>query len=81
MRTHETRIGEGDANVTCHYHFDSDGCLDDLEVMFQGVNITDALTDQQLADIESECLDSALSDYEERKHDTAIDNHIERMTT
>ena len=81
MRTHETTIGEGDAPVTCHYHFDLEGDLDEVQVMLYGVNIVQALTLQQLAELEDKCRAAAKADYEERKHDTAIDNHIERMTT
>lgn len=79
MRTHETTIGEGAASVTCRYHFDSDGDLDELEVMFFGVDIRDALTDQQLGEIEDECRAAAEADYEESKWDTKIDNLIELM--
>ncbi len=80
MRTHETTIGEGDANVTCNYHFDADGDLDDLEVIFHSVDIKDALTDQQLGKLEDECRAAAKADYEEHKDDARIDAHIERMT-
>ena len=80
MRTYETTIGEGAASVTCNYEFDSDGDLDALTVMIGGVNILDALTCQQLADIEGECRSDAKADYENTRYDTAIDNHIERMT-
>ena len=78
MDTHETTIGDGGAQVTCRYHFDSDGDLDELQVMFCGVDIKDALTDQQLGELEDECLKSAMEDYEVRKYDTAIDTYIER---
>lgn len=77
MRTHETTIGEVDASVTCHYHFDSDGDLDDLQVMFLGVDIAGVLTDQQRGELEDECRAAAKADYEERKWDTKIDNLIE----
>ena len=79
MRTHETTIGEGSASVICHYQFDDDGDLDALQVMFNGVDIVDALTLQQLADLEDECRAAAEADYEERKFDTKIDNLIELM--
>lgn len=81
MQTHETTIGEGDAPVTCHYEFDSDGDLDDLEVMLEGVDIVSALTLQQLAELEDKCRAAAKADYEDTRYDTAIDNYIERMTT
>ena len=79
MDTHETTIGEGDASVICHYQFDDDGDLDALQVMFSGADIVDALTYQQLAELEDKCRKAAKADYEERKWDTKIDNLIELM--
>lgn len=79
MRTHETTTGEGDAPVTCRYHFDLEGDLDELQVMLYGVNIVSALTLQQLAELEDKCRAAAKADYEERKWDTKIDNLIELM--
>lgn len=81
MRTHETTTGEGDAPVTCRYHFDIDGDLEELEVMLNGVDIVDALTIQQLDEIEAECRAAAEADYEESKDDARIENYIERMST
>ena len=80
MSTHETNIGEGDALVTCHYEFDSDGDLDSLQVMFNGVDIVDALTDQQLGLLEDICRSAAKGDYESSKDDARIDAYIERTT-
>ena len=79
MQTHETTIGEGSAYVTCGYQFDSDGDLDTLNVMLGGVDIFQALTYQQIAEIEDKCRAAAKADYEERKLDTKIDNLIELM--
>ena len=79
MRTHETTIGEGNAPVTCHYDFDSDGDLDALQVMFNGVDIVDALNDQQMGLLEDICRAAAKADYEEQKWDTKIDSLIELM--
>ena len=79
MRTHETTIGEGGANVTCNYHFDSDGDLDDLEVMFHSVDIKDALTDQQLGELEDECRAAAEADYEESKGEALISRYLSRL--
>ena len=81
MRTHETTIGEGDAPVICHYNFDIDGDLEELEVMLNGVDIADALTIQQLDKIEAECRAAAEADYEESKDDARIENYIVRMAT
>ena len=80
MSTHETNIGEGDAPVTCRYEFDSDGDLDSLQVMFNGVDIVDALTLQQWAELEDECRAAAKADYESSKDDARIDAYIERTT-
>ena len=80
MRTHATTIGEGSAIVICHYHFDSDGDLDTLRVMFEGVDIRDALSEPQLDEIERECRSAAKTEYEESRYDTAISNYIEEMT-
>jgi len=80
MRTHETNIGEGDAPVTCHYEFDSDGDLDALQVMFNGVDIVDALSDQQMGRLEDICRAAAKADYENTRYDAEIDNYIERTT-
>ena len=80
MRTHETTIGEGSASVTCGYEFDDDGDLDDLEVMLDGVNIVQALTLQQLAELEDKCRASAKADFESSKDDARIDAYIERTT-
>ena len=79
MSTHETTIGEGDAPVTCHYEFDSEGDLDSLQVMFNGVDIASVLADQQLGELEDECRAAAKADYEEGKWDTKIDGLIELM--
>ena len=81
MRTHETTTGEGDAPITCHYDFDIDGDLEKLKVMFNEVDIVDALTIQQLDKIEAECRAAAEADYEESKDDARIENYIERMST
>ena len=80
MNTHETTIGEGDASVICHYSFDSDGDLDELKVMFFGVDIASVLTDQQLGELEDECRAAAKADYESSKDDARIDAYIERTT-
>ena len=79
MDTHETTIGEGNASVICHYSFDSDGDLDELKVMFFGVDIASVLADQQLGELEDECRAAAKADYEEGKWDTKIDSLIELM--
>ena len=79
MRTHETTICEGSAYVTCGYQFDSDGDLDGLEVMLDGVDIVQALTLQQIAELEDKCRAAAKADYEESKWDAKIDNLIELM--
>ena len=79
MRTHSTTIGDGAAIVECQYHFDSDGDLDELTVMFHGVDIKDALTESQIADIEAKCHAAAEADYKESKDDSRIDAYIERM--
>jgi hypothetical protein len=76
MSTHETNTGEGGASVTCHYSFDSDGDLDGLIVMMQGIDIRDALSDQQLAELEDKCRAAAKADYEETKDDSRIDAYI-----
>lgn len=81
MRTHETTIGEGDALVTCHYHFDLEGDLDEVQVMLYGVNIVSALTLQQIAELEDKCRAAAKADYEESKWDAKIDNYIELMNS
>ena len=76
MKTHSTTIGDGAAIVDCQYHFDSDGDLDELKVMFHGVDIRDALTDSQLEEIEAECLAAAESDYQDSKDDARIERYI-----
>ena len=80
MRTHETTIGENSASVICNYQFDDEGDLDVMQVMLDGVDIVDALTLQQWAELEDKCRAAAKDDYENTRYDTAIDNHIERMT-
>lgn len=80
MRVHATTTGEGNAPVKCIYHFDSDGDLDALEVLLQGVDIKNALSDQQIADLEESCRAHAKSDYESSKDDARIDAYIERTT-
>jgi hypothetical protein len=79
MRTHETTTGEGSASVICHYEFDSDGDLDALQVLFNGVDIVDALSDQQMGRLEDVCRAAAQADYEDTRYDTRIDAFIERM--
>ena len=81
MRTHETTIGGGNAPVTCRYHFDIDGDLEEIEVISHNPNIAKALTQQQLDKIEAECRAAAEADYEESKDDARIENYIERMST
>ena len=80
MRTHETTIGENSASVICNYQFDDEGDLDVMQVMLDGVDIVDALTLQQWAELEDKCRAASKADYENTRYDTAIDNHIERMT-
>ena len=81
MRTHEMTTGEGDASIICHYDFDIDGDLEELKVMFNGVDIVDALTLQQVNKIEAECRVAAEADYEESKDDARIENYIEWVST
>ena len=81
MRTHDTKIGYGNAAVTCRYHFDDDGDLEDLQVIYGGIDIVDALSEPQLDEIERECRSAAKTEYEESRYDTAISNYIERMST
>ena len=80
MDTHETTIGVGNASVICHYSFDSDGYIDELKVMFFGIDIASVLADQQLGELEDECRAAATAEYENTRYDTAIDNYIERTT-
>lgn len=77
--SHWTKIGEGDADVECLYHFDSDGDLDMLLVMMDGKDITKSVTLQTLGELEDECRDAAKAKYEESKDDARIDAYIERM--
>ena len=79
MRTHETTIGEGDASVICHYEFDDEGDLDTLSVMFNGVDIVDALSDQQMGELEDECRKAAKADYEESKGEALISRYLSRL--
>ena len=80
MRTHDTKIGYCAAPVTCRYHFDDDGELEELQVMYRGIDIVEALSDLQLDEIERECRVAAKTEYEESRYDTAISNYIEEMT-
>ena len=80
MDTHETTTGERNASVICHYSFDSDGDLDDLKVMFFGIDIASVLTDQQLGELEDECRAASKADFESSKDDARIDAYIERTT-
>ena len=80
MRTHETTTGEGDAPITCRYHFDDDGDLEELQVIYGGIDIVDALSEPQLDEIERECRSAEKTEYEESRYDTAISNYIEEMT-
>ena len=80
MRTHETTTGEGDAPITCRYDFDDDGDLEELQVIYGGIDIVDALSEPQLDEIERECRSAAKTEYEESRYDTAISNYIEEMT-
>ena len=80
MQIHATTIGEGAAPVVCRYSFDSDGDLDALLVMMQDVDISAALTDQQLGELEDECRKAAEAEYEDGKDDARIDAYIERTT-
>ena len=79
MSTHATTIGEGSAIVICHYHFDSDGDLDTLRVMFEGVDIRDALSDQQLAELEDECRAALASDAKDAEYDRGQAAYEDRM--
>ena len=81
MRTHETTTGEGDAPITCRYDFDIDGDLEELQVIYGGIDIVDALSEPQLDEIERECRSAEKTEYEESRYDTAISNYIERMST
>ena len=80
MRTHDTKIGYGAAAVTCRYHFDDDGELEELQVMSRGIDIVDALSPPQLEDLERECRAAAKTEHAESRYDTAISNYIEETT-
>lgn len=80
MRTHETTIGENSASVICNYQFDDEGDLDVMQVMLGGVDIVDALTLQQWAELEDKCRAAAQADYEDTRYDARIDAYIERTT-
>lgn len=77
--SHWTTIGEGDDSVECRYHFDSDGDLDTLRVMFEGVDIKDALSDQQLGELEDECRAALASDAKDAEYDRGQVAYEERM--
>lgn len=80
MRTHETTIGYCAAPVTCRYHFDDDGELEELQVMYRSIDIVEALSDLQLDEIERECRAAAKTEHAESRYDTAISNYIEETT-
>ena len=79
MQIHSTTIGEGAAPVVCRYHFDSDGDLDHLYVLFQGVDIKEALTDQQLGELEDKCRAALESDAKDAEYDRGQAAYEERM--
>lgn len=60
-----TTTGEGRAIVDCSYSVDSDGDIEDLKVNYHGLNIIKALTEEQVNDIEAECLATYLEQCKE----------------
>lgn len=73
-----TTTGEGRAIVQCDFSVDSDGDIEDMQVMFNGVNIIDALTEEQRTEIESQCLTDYLATCEDEKAEAAWERKQER---
>lgn len=76
MYEFQTTIGSGKAVVTVNYEAD-DGEANSLEVLLGGIDISDALTDDQLMELDMECqahYDQAMQDAND---DAAIDAYIQ----
>ena len=79
MDTHETTIGENSASVTCNYKFDDEGDLDVMQVMLHGVDIVDALTLQQWAELEDKCRAALKADAKDAEYDRGQAAYEDRM--
>lgn len=65
-----TTIGSGSAVVTVTYTIDDDLASAD-RVLFNGVNIADALSDDQLSELDMECQAKYFEACQEEKQDVA----------
>lgn len=65
-----TTIGSGSAVVTVTYTID-DGLASADRVLFNGVNIADALSDDQLSDLDMECQAHYIKECREYAEDVA----------
>jgi len=72
-----TTTGEGCAIVECYFSVNSDGEIEDLKVMFDGVNIIAALTEDQCIDIESDCMAGYLAQCKEDNAEAKFDRKQE----
>ena len=77
--TLNTTTGQGAMPVACNYEIDSDGNVNLLSVIYQGIDILDAITEEQ-ADV---LVDSCAYDYEqlarEANEELAIEQHLQRQ--
>lgn len=78
-----TEIGEGKALVEVEYHIDSDGDLDQMDVLLGNRDITDAISKTWLDIIEQKCFVHAIamkrSEARERMESRARDRELELM--
>ena len=75
----ETSTGAGSAPVTAKFNVSSDGEVEDMQVWMHGRNITKALTEDQITEIEYDCFVDYLKEAKERNAELRIEAYRAEM--
>lgn len=70
----ETITGAGSAPITAKFNISSDGEVEDMQVWMHGYDITRALTEDQITEIEYDCYVDYLTEVKERNADLRIES-------
>ena len=74
-----TKTGEGGAAVVCIFDVNSDGEVDGLKVEFKGNDILDALSLEQVEEIDRKCFKHYMDEADQSNADAAIERHLSNL--
>ena len=79
MPNHTIATGRGEKHVECFYTDTEDDGIIISAVMFDGANILDVITDEQLDRIADECAKHHEQWVNDQNEDLAIEKHISKQ--